>query len=194
MDFSSSLRNFTCLWGDLAECTQQIPGAAPLKSLSGTAVQVAHHCRTEWNLKLFTARETEVRIQRCLWGHALHGLYAAQPRSEGTDISLQKPVLCKSQQTVIWWCQQIVALSAVLGSPPSCGGSCFQVKWYWLPWVCAAQGQTLQSVCLVVQLEGTEGKKCGQRALGKDQGIGNKTFCSLATALHMCGLWKEQFP
>lgn len=74
-----------------------------------------------------------------------------------------------------------MALSAVLGSPPPCAGSCWQVMWYWLPWfVLLCLGQTLQSACPGVQLEGMEKKKCGQRALRKDQRDGNKTFCSPA--------------
>lgn len=86
-----------------------------------------------------------------------------------------------------------MAFSAVLGSPPPCG-SCWQVQWYWLPWVCAAQGQALRSAHPGVQLEGTERKKCGQRALGKDQRDGNKTFCSLPSIFMRVASGRVCFP
>lgn len=74
MDFSSSLRYFSCLCGDLAVWTQQIPGAAPLKSLSGTSVQVIHHSLQNWvkPATIYSQRDwgqvPEVSLRSCpLW-------------------------------------------------------------------------------------------------------------------------------
>lgn len=49
--------------------------------------------------------------------------------------------------------------------------------------VCAAQVNLSPGVWL----EGMKRKKCGQRALGKDQRVGDKTFC---IHLYVGGLWK----